>query len=225
MDITATLAPKSSQLNADDLIAGPRTITITKVTAGNNEQPVAIHFDGDSGRPWYPCKGMRRVIVAAWGPDSSQYIGRSVTLFRNPEVTYGGIQVGGIQISHLSNLDSPLSIALTMNRQKRTPYKVQPLKTAPAPAAPAPAPPAAAADPAAAAYAACKKAGLTDAGIEALCLKASDGAYTSLADLSPKMLAWLASARLTPDRVAEFNGTTAEAEPEPEDAPLPAWAN
>ena len=35
MDITSTLEAKSSQLNTDDLIAGPRTITITKVSAGS----------------------------------------------------------------------------------------------------------------------------------------------------------------------------------------------
>ena len=130
MDITATLAPKSNQLNTDDLIAGPRTITVTKVTAGNAEQPVAVHFEGDEGKPWYPCKSMRRVLVAAWGPDASQYVGRGITLFRDPEVTYGGIKVGGIRISHLSGLESPLSIALTVTRQKRAPYRVEPLKAA-----------------------------------------------------------------------------------------------
>jgi hypothetical protein len=30
MDITDTLAPKSNQLNSDDLIVGPKTITVTK---------------------------------------------------------------------------------------------------------------------------------------------------------------------------------------------------
>jgi hypothetical protein len=134
MDITATLAPKSDQLNSDDLIAGPRTITVTKVSAGSVEQPVAIAFEGDNNKPWYPCKSMRRVLVAAWGADSSQYIGRRVTLFRDPSVTYGSIQVGGIRVSHLSHLDGPLSIALTVTRQKRTPYRVQPLAAAPAPA-------------------------------------------------------------------------------------------
>ena len=41
MDLTPTLAPKSNQLNSDDLIAGPRTITITSVVAGNAEQPAS----------------------------------------------------------------------------------------------------------------------------------------------------------------------------------------
>jgi hypothetical protein len=138
MDIRSTLEAKSSQLNTDDLIAGAKTITITKVSAGSAEQPVAISFEGDGGKPWYPCKSMRRVLVAAWGADASQYVGRRVTLFRDPSVLYGGIAVGGIRVSHLSHLDGPLSIALTVTRQKRSPYKVQPLPASPpAPAKPA----------------------------------------------------------------------------------------
>ena len=218
MDMTPTLEAKSNQLTSDDLIAGPKTITVTKVAAGNNEQPVAISYDGDQGKPWYPCKSMRRVLVAAWGADAKGYVGRSMTLFRDPEVSYGGIKVGGIRISHLSGLDSPLSIALTVTRQKRSPYKVQPLK------APAPAPDTAAPTPAAAAVAACEKAGLTAAGIEALCLKASDGAHTSLADLSENTLVYIVRNGIDAEKVAAFNAT---AEPAPaETAPAPAgWAD
>jgi hypothetical protein len=209
MDMTPTLEAKSNQLTSDDLIAGPKTITVTKVTAGSTEQPVAVYYDGDQGKPWYPCKSMRRVLVAAWGADAKGYIGRSMTLFRDPEVSYGGIKVGGIRISHLSDLDSPLSIALTVTRQKRSPYKVQPL----AKAKPAPAP--AQADPAAAALAVCRKAGLTAAGIEALCLKASDGAYTSLADLPENTLAYIAKNGIAPEKVAVFNAAPAETAPAP----------
>lgn len=216
MDMTPTLEAKSNQLTSDDLIAGPKTITVTKVTAGSNEQPVAVYYDGDQGKPWYPCKSMRRVLVAAWGADAKEYVGRSLTLFRDPEVSYGGIKVGGIRISHLSNLDSPLSIALTVTRQKRAPYKVQPLaKAAPAPAQADP-------DPAAAALAACKSAGLTAAGIEALCLKASDGAFASLGDLPVKTLTYIASNGIAPEKVAVFNAAPAPAET----APAPAgWAD
>jgi hypothetical protein len=209
MDMTPTLEAKSNQLTSDDLIAGPKTITVTKVTAGSAEQPVAVYYDGDQGKPWYPCKSMRRVLVAAWGADAKGYIGRSMTLFRDPEVSYGGIKVGGIRISHLSDLDSPLSIALTVTRQKRSPYKVQPL----AKAKPAPAP--AQADPAAAALAVCRKAGLTAAGIEALCLKASDGAYTSLADLPENTLVYIVRNGIAPEKVAVFNAAPAETAPAP----------
>jgi hypothetical protein len=206
MDLTPTLVPKSNQLNSDDLIAGPRTITITSVVAGNTEQPVAVHYDGDQGKPWYPSKGMRRVLVAAWGTDASKYIGRGVTLFRNPEVTYGGIPVGGIQISHLSGLDGPLSIALTMNRQKRTPYKVQPLAT-PAPATPTPAP-----DP----LAVCQAAGLTELGLAAFCDLVSSGTASTLAQLPAETLARIVEGGISPETVAKCNTPPAPAvEPEP----------
>jgi hypothetical protein len=35
--------------------------------------------------------------------------------------------VGGIRVSHLSHIDKPLTIALTVTRGKRAPYVVQPL--------------------------------------------------------------------------------------------------
>jgi hypothetical protein len=218
MDLTATLAPKSNQLNTDDLIAGPKTITISKVVAGNNEQPVAIHFEGDDGKPWYPCKSMRRVLVAAWGADASQYVGRGVTLFRDPTVTYGGIAVGGIRISHLSGIDSPLSIALTVTRQKRAPYRVEPLKAA-APAAPTP-PAASSEDLLAQADAACRRSGLTDAGIAAFVLEYSKGTTSDLSDAPPEVLAQIAERGISKPTVERCNAAPADG---PDDLPA-AWS-
>ena len=215
MDITSTLEAKSNQLNTDDLIAGPRTISITKVAAGRDDQPVAILFDNDQGKPWYPCKSMRRVLVAAWGPDASQYVGRRVTLFRDPSVTYGGIQVGGIRISHLSELDGPLSIALTVTRQKRAPYKVQPLPAA------APTPPVTPTeDLLAQAEASCRRSGLTDAGIAAFVLEYSQGSTRDLADAPPEVLAKVAKLGITPQTVERCNAAPADSA---DDLPA-AWA-
>jgi hypothetical protein len=213
MDMTPTLAAKSNQLTTDDLIAGPLTITITRVSAGSPEQPVAVHFDGDDGRPWHPCKSMRRVLVAAWGADASQYVGRRVTLIRDPEVTYGGIKVGGVRISHLSNLDGPLSMALTVTRQKRAPYKVQPLAT-PAPAVPAP-------DPVAAALAVCQSAGLTELGLAAFCDRVSSGQASTLAQLPAETLERIVEGGISAETVAECN--TPPAATDTEDLPA-AWA-
>ena len=196
MDMTPTLAAKSNQLTTDDLIAGPLTITITRVSAGSPEQPVAISYDGDDGRPWHPCKSMRRVLVAAWGADAAQYVGRRVTLIRDPEVTYGGIKVGGIRISHLSALDGPLSIALTVTRQKRAPYRVQPLTTP----APAPTP-----DPVAAALTVCQAAGLTELGLAAFCDRVSQGNVTTLADLPGETLARIVDGGISAGTVALCN--------------------
>lgn len=132
MDMRPTITPKSDQLNADDLIAGPRTVTITAVKAapGNAEQPVAVFFEGDGGKPYMPCKSMRRVMVAVWGPDASQYAGRAMTLFRDPKVTWGGMEVGGIRISHMTHMDGPIVLALTATQKARKPYKVLPLAVA-----------------------------------------------------------------------------------------------
>lgn len=133
VDMGSFIAPKSDQLNSDDLTAGPRTITITgvKANAGSSEQPISIAFTGDDGKPYKPCKSMRRVMVIVWGADASQYIGRSMTLYRDHKVQWGGMEVGGIRISHMSHIDKPHSMALTASKSKRAPYTVQPLVAAP----------------------------------------------------------------------------------------------
>ena len=134
VDMSQTIAPKSDQLNADDLIGGPRTITITRVTGneGNAEQPVNIFFEGDNGKPFRPCKSMRRVMVKIWGKDASKYAGQSMTLFRDPKVQWGGMEVGGIRISHMTGLEKKEVMALTASNRARKPYTVNPLTDVPA---------------------------------------------------------------------------------------------
>lgn len=127
MDLTDTIAPKSDQLNAEDLLTGPRTFTVEKVSKGSAEQPVDIHLAEFPGRPFRPSKTVRRILVNAWGADASTYTGRRMTLYRDPAVKFGGMDVGGIRVSHLSHINGPLSVALTVSRGKRLPYTVQPL--------------------------------------------------------------------------------------------------
>ncbi len=128
-DLTNTIEAKSDQLGADDLMSGPRNIKITKVSAdtGSSEQPIVINFEGDNRKPWKPCKSMRRLLVAIWGPNGNEYVGRSVTLYRDPTVKWGGMEVGGIRISHMSHIDKPVTIALTATRGNKKPTTVQPL--------------------------------------------------------------------------------------------------
>jgi len=129
VNMAAYTAPKTDQANYDDFIAGPRTVTITGVRAngGSPEQPVSISFEGDDGKPYKPCKSMRRVMVHVWGADAKNYIGRSMTLYGDPDVQFGGMKVGGIRISHMSHIDKPMVMALTATRAKRAPFTVQPL--------------------------------------------------------------------------------------------------
>lgn len=122
-----TIEPKSQQLNADDLMGISRTITVSKVSRGSAEQPVSINFEGDNGKPYYPCKSMRRVLIHAWGDDGRQWAGKSMTLYNDQAVKFGGVAVGGIRISHLSDINRTMEIALTTTRGKRSPYTVKPL--------------------------------------------------------------------------------------------------
>jgi len=127
IDLRGTIKPKSDQLNADDLIGGPITIRITGVMVGEGEQPVSISFDGDGGKPFKPGKSMRRVLVNLWGPDGAAYIGRSLTIYRDEQVVFGGVEVGGIRISHMSHLQRETTMALTATKAKRKPFTVRPL--------------------------------------------------------------------------------------------------
>lgn len=127
MDLTESIAPKSDQLNADDLMAGPVTVTIAEVAKGSPEQPVDVRLVEYPGRAYRPSKSMRRVMVSAWGAEASTYAGRRITLFRNPDIKFGSATVGGIEISHLSHIEKPLTIALTATRGKRKNFTVTPL--------------------------------------------------------------------------------------------------
>ena len=127
MDMSTTIIPKSDQINSDDLITGPITVTIANVSAGNPEQPVNIHVEEFPGRAYRPSKSMRRVLVAAWGKEANTYTGKRMTLYRNPDIKFGRDVVGGIEISHMSDLEKPLTVSLTATRGKRRPFTVQPL--------------------------------------------------------------------------------------------------
>lgn len=132
MDLTESIAPKSDQLDAVDLLAGPQTFTIEKVSKHNAEQPFNFHL-AEFPRVWRPGKSMRRVIVAAWGPDATKYTGQRVTLYCDQSVQFGGELVGGTRISHMSGIDKPLKVPLLVKRGKSAVFTVQPLKEAPAP--------------------------------------------------------------------------------------------
>lgn len=126
-DLSKTIKPKSDQLNADDMIGGPITVTVQNVSlSGQDDQPINLHLGGGL-QPYKPCKSMRRLLVFCWGKDGNDWIGRSMTLFNDPSVTWAGQQVGGIRISHISAIDEPVSVALTATRGKRKPYTVEPL--------------------------------------------------------------------------------------------------
>lgn len=126
-DMSSVITPKSDQWNADDFLAGPRTFQIESVAINpGQEQPVSIRLVGEP-RVWRPCKSMSRCLVGAWGPDAKAYIGRSLTLYCDPSITWGGMAIGGIRISHLTNIPGPQVMALTATRGNKKPFRVLPL--------------------------------------------------------------------------------------------------
>ena len=128
IDISKTTESKSEQLDACDLIGGPRTLKITGVKVVGGDQPVLINYEGDDGKPFKPCKTVRRILLAAWGKNGEDFIGRSIVVFTDPLVTWASKEVGGVRVSHLSHIDKPLRLSLTVTRGKKQSVTVQPLQ-------------------------------------------------------------------------------------------------
>lgn len=131
-DMTAAIQPKADELAADHLLSGPMTITITSVEVKpGTERPVTIWYENDGGLPFRPCKSVSRIFVAAWGPDASKYAGKRATLYRDSSVKWGGMEVGGIRISHMSDIARDLVLALTATKGKKALTTVKPMPAAP----------------------------------------------------------------------------------------------
>lgn len=136
-DMVNTVAPKSEQLQADDLIGG-RSITIKinrREIKKGIDQPLSLFYDGDNGKPYKPSKGMRHVLIGLFGKSSKNYIGKSLTLYRDEKVKFGPDTTGGVRISNSSHITEPVTIIIPVSRGIRKPFTVKPLIIAePAPA-------------------------------------------------------------------------------------------
>ena len=131
MTLRDTIIPKSDQLNYDDVMTGPLTVAVAGMAIGSPEQPVIVKVtDAKTGaklRDYKPCKSMRRVLIAVWGDKGKDWVKQQMTLVGDDSVVFGGAKVGGIRISHVSGIDKPTTIMLTVTRSKRIAYTVQPL--------------------------------------------------------------------------------------------------
>lgn len=66
-------------------------------------------------------------MVYVWGDKGQEYVGRSMTLYCDPTVKFGGLEVGGIRISHMSHLEKEIVMALTASKSNKRPFTVKPL--------------------------------------------------------------------------------------------------
>jgi len=136
-DIENACLPKIDHLTYNHVKLGAIIAKVAKVRKGPSAQrKIRIDFEphercvDPDGKPlhYLPCKGMIRVLVEAWGKNgSTDWIGKSMELFGNPDVMYAGKKQGGIQISRLSHISQPLETYLTVSQGKKDPYRVEPL--------------------------------------------------------------------------------------------------
>jgi hypothetical protein len=126
-DITKTTETKSNQLNSDDM-KDDMVINITKVDVKDNgDQPVSVFFEGDNGKPWKPCKTMRKVLKGVWGKETDNYIGGSIKLYVDPRVKFGKEEVGGIRIKAMSRIEKKVSLALITASGRKSIFLIEPL--------------------------------------------------------------------------------------------------
>lgn len=125
-DISKTIAAKSDQLNACDIMAAPITVKVLAVSVSNEDQPVSITIDGGY-RPFKPCLTVRRILAKLWGTSSKQWIGHSMTLYCDESVMWAGEPAGGIRVSHVTGIESQQSVITRASKHKTMSYIITPL--------------------------------------------------------------------------------------------------
>jgi hypothetical protein len=98
---------------------------------GTKEQQYDIAIEGDK-RVWRPAVTVLKLLVAAWGDDATEWVGRRAELYGDPDIMFGREKVGGIRVSRISHIDGPVTANLTETRGKRKSHTVDPLPDAPA---------------------------------------------------------------------------------------------
>lgn len=126
-DVSKTLEALSDQLNAIDLMSGPRIIRIREVRVLKGEQPVHVFYDGDDNKPWKPSKTERRCMAACYTADGAKWIGKHVKIYCDDDVTYSGQAVGGIRLKEAEGLTKPLKLMLPKTRGKKQSVTIYPL--------------------------------------------------------------------------------------------------
>lgn len=129
---------RSDQWNSDDFLGGPRTFTIAGARKGTAEGPYDIDLVEGEGRCWRPPNSVISALILAWGTDEgSEWIGRRVTLYRDPTVRFGNDTPGGIRVSHASHLDKSTTVRVTTSRGHKSPVTIEPLPDVPTDPTPA----------------------------------------------------------------------------------------
>lgn len=130
IDVSHTVKTKSDQLNADDLIGGDLMIQVEGVNVTNDpQQPVQIFYYGCEGKPFKPCLTVRKILVALWGKDASQWANKWMNLYVDPTVSFGKQKnIGGIRVNALSHIQNAATLTLAVRRGAKQEFRIQPIQ-------------------------------------------------------------------------------------------------
>lgn len=112
MDLTESFPSDSEQLTFADIGKRSLTVTVAKVVPrGDRPKDPAVHLAEYPGKPLLPGKNVGSLLREAWGTDGKAWVGRSMTIYGDPEVFFGKDKTGGVRVSHVSHIDAPVSVA------------------------------------------------------------------------------------------------------------------
>lgn len=118
-ELIETAQARSDQINSDDLINTHVDVTIKAVQRGpTKEQALQIALE-ETDKFYRPSKTFRRALIGCFGDEPANWVGQRIRLVRNPDTTFGGVKVGGIEVSHAS-VAAPIVLMLSTKRGKKS---------------------------------------------------------------------------------------------------------
>lgn len=93
----------SRYMGKDDIVPG-RILTIHSVVPegvesdGDVKQKVVMYFIENDAKPWIVNAGNWMTIEDAYGEESDHWSGKTIELFVDPTVMFGGKRVGGVRV-------------------------------------------------------------------------------------------------------------------------------
>ena len=95
-------------------------ITVTAVKRGDSaEQPVVIHYQGDNGRPYKPCKTMRRVLISGWGENGAAWVKPQHVAVQRAFRKVWRCCGRRIRISHMTDIGNGLRLTPNASKGKK----------------------------------------------------------------------------------------------------------
>jgi hypothetical protein len=96
----------SQWLSKDDVTIQGTDACITRITSeqvgDDRDQKFAMHFQGNL-KPLLLNKTNTRIMVALYGADSDGWLGKTIQLYNDPTIGFGGQITGGVRVRPSQN--------------------------------------------------------------------------------------------------------------------------